>query len=176
MDTHLITSAKAIPLLMRSGGGLIIEVTDGTSTANAKPRPGVSFYYDLVKASVDRIVKGLAQELDRYPVTAVGVTPGWLRSETMLELFGVTENNWREACKTVPGFAISETPRYVARGVAALAGDAKVSRFAGQVLSSRQLADLYGVTDIDGSRPDCWRLVHICGFQHGAPDDIDSFR
>jgi NAD(P)-dependent dehydrogenase (short-subunit alcohol dehydrogenase family) len=176
VDTHLITSARAIPLILRGGGGLIVEMTDGTSKINANVREGVGFYYDLVKASVDRIVKGLTQELDEYPVTAVGVTPGWLRSENMLEAFGVTEGNWRDACSDVPGFAVSESPTYVARGVAALAGDADASRFTGQVLTSRQLADLYGVTDADGSRPDCWGLIDVYGLHHGAPEDVDSFR
>ena len=104
------------------------------------------------------------------------MTPGWLRSEQMLENFGVREDNWREACERVPGFAISESPIYVARGVAALAGDREVSRFAGEVLTSRQLADTYGVTDTDGSRPDCWALIDAYGFDHEAPDDIEQYR
>lgn len=176
VDTHLITCAKAIPLMLRSGSGLIVEMTDGTSKANADFRPGVGLYYDLVKASVERIIKGLAVELADRPVTALGVTPGWLRSEKMLEGFGVTEDNWRDACAAAPGFAISESPTYVARGVASLACDMQVSRFAGQVLSVRQLADAYGFTDVDGSRPDCWALVDAYGFDHGCPDDIDKYR
>lgn len=176
VDTHLITSAKAIPLLLRSGGGLIIEMTDGTTKVNADFRPCVGFYYDLVKANVERIVKGLSFELADLPATALGVTPGWLRSEKMLEQFGVTEDNWRQACEAVPGFAISESPTYVARGIAALAGDKRASRFAGQVLTARQLADTYGVTDTDGSRPDCWALVDTYGFDHGCPDDIEKYR
>jgi len=176
IDTHLITCATAIPLLLDSGGGLVIEMTDGTTSANATVRPWVGFYYDLVKASVQRIVDGLAFELASHPVTAVGVTPGWLRSEKMLENFGVQEANWREACGRIPGFAISESPTYVARGVAALAGDPDVARFAGQVLTARQLADTYGHTDTDGSRPDCWSLVEAYGFDHGSPEDIENYR
>jgi NAD(P)-dependent dehydrogenase (short-subunit alcohol dehydrogenase family) len=176
IDTHLITCATAIPLLLDSGGGLVIEMTDGTTSANATVRPWVGFYYDLVKASVQRIIDGLAFELASHPVTAVGVTPGWLRSERMLESFGVQEANWREACGRIPGFAISESPTYVARGVAALAGDPDVARFAGQVLTARQLADTYGHTDTDGSRPDCWGLVETYGFDHGSPEDIESYR
>ena len=176
IDTHLITCATAIPLLLDSGGGLVIEMTDGTTSANATFRPWVGFYYDLVKASVQRIVDGLAFELASHPVTAVGVTPGWLRSEKMLENFGVQEANWREACGRIPGFAISESPTYVARGVAALAGDPDVARFAGQVLTARQLADTYGHTDTDGSRPDCWSLVETYGFDHGSPEDIENYR
>ena len=176
VDTHLITGARAIPLLLATGAGLVVEVTDGTSEVNATVRPAVGFYYDLVKASVDRIVKGLAVELADTHVTALGVTPGWLRSEQMLEHFGVQERNWRDACAAVPGFAISESPTYVARGVTALAADPDVRRFAGQVLTSRHLADTYGVADTDGSRPDCWALVAAHGFDHGAPADLDSYR
>jgi NAD(P)-dependent dehydrogenase (short-subunit alcohol dehydrogenase family) len=176
-DTHLITSVKAIPLLLRSDvGGLIIEMTDGTTEVNAKFRSGVGFYYDLLKANVERIIKGLSFELADLPVTALGVTPGWLRSENMLEQFGVTEDNWRRACETSPGFAISESPTYVARGIAALAGDRRASRFAGQVLTSPRLADTYGVTDTGGSRPDCWSLVDTYGFDHGSLNDIDQYR
>ena len=111
------------------------------SAANAAFRPRVGFYYDLVKANVERIVTGLAAELAGHPVTAVGVTPGWLRSEAMLENFGVTEDTWRQACVETPGFAISESPAYVARGVAALAGAADARRWAGTIVSARQLAD-----------------------------------
>jgi NAD(P)-dependent dehydrogenase (short-subunit alcohol dehydrogenase family) len=155
VDTHLITSALTLPLLLRDGGGLLIEMTDGTSSYNANVRSGVGFYYDRVKGNVDRIVKSLAIELADHPVTALGVTPGWLRSEGMLEKFGVGEENWRDACRGTPGFAISESPTYVGRGVAALAADDAVSRFAGRVLIARELADTYGVTDTDGSRRDC---------------------
>src|SRR5581483_11195391 len=122
----------------RGGTGLVVEMTDGTAEANAEFRRNVGFYYDLVKANVERIVKGLTAELENSPVTVVGVTPGWLRSEKMLENCGVTEANWRDALDTRPGFGISESPTYVARGVAALAGDAAVDRFAGTILSARR--------------------------------------
>jgi NAD(P)-dependent dehydrogenase (short-subunit alcohol dehydrogenase family) len=151
-------------------------VTDGTSAVNAQRRPGVGFYYDLVKASVDRIVTGLAAELAGSLVVAVGVTPGWLRSERMLDEFRVGESNWRDACAETPGFSISESPAYVARGIAALAADRDARRFAGQVLTARQLADTYGVTDADGSRPDCWGLVAAYGFDHEAPEDLAEYR
>jgi len=122
VHTHLITSRAAIPLMLRTApshgfGGLVVEMTDGTSQANGEFRRNVGFYYDLVKANVERIVIGLTAELENLPVTAVGVTPGWLRSERMLANFGVTEANWRHACAKTPGFAISESPTYVARGV-----------------------------------------------------------
>ncbi len=176
VDTHLITSATAIPLMLRGERGLVVEVTDGTSEFNADVRPGVGFYYDLVKANVDRIVKGLHHELRDRPVTALGVTPGWLRSEQMLEGFGVTEDTWRDALANAPGFAISESPTYLGRGVAALAADPRAGRFAGSVLTSRQLSDTYGVTDIDGSRPDCWGLIAAHGLEFDDVDGINEFR
>lgn len=176
VDTHLITSATAIPLLLRSGGGLVVEMTDGTSSFNANYRENVGFYYDLVKANVERIVKGLTFELADHPVTALAVTPGWLRSEQMLEGFGVTEETWREACEKTPGFAISESPTYVARGVAALAGDPDPSRYAGEVVTARQLADAYGHTDTDGSRPDCWGLIDRYGIGDESGQGIEDFR
>jgi NAD(P)-dependent dehydrogenase (short-subunit alcohol dehydrogenase family) len=176
VDTHLITNALAIPLLLRTGAGLVVEVNDGTTSFNANYRPQVGFYYDLVKATVDRIVRSLAAELANHPVTAVGVTPGWLRSEQMLENFGVTEENWRDALAKVPGFAISEAPTYLARGLAALSADPGVSRFAGQVLTSRQLADEYDVTDVDGSRPDCWGYIDAYGIGEQSGRDVQRFR
>jgi NAD(P)-dependent dehydrogenase (short-subunit alcohol dehydrogenase family) len=177
VHTHLITSHAAIPLMLRGARGLVVEMTDGTSEANAEFRRNVGFYYDLVKANVERIVKGLAAELETEPVTAVGVTPGWLRSEKMLENFGVTEENWRDAAARRAGFGISESPTYVARGVAALAQDPDAARWAGTIVSARQLADAYGVTDVDGSRPDCWGYIAAYGWDH--PEDgagIDDFR
>jgi NAD(P)-dependent dehydrogenase (short-subunit alcohol dehydrogenase family) len=156
--------------------GLVVEMTDGTSQANAEFRRNVGFYYDLVKANVERIVKGLSAELEDSPVTAVGVTPGWLRSEKMLENFGVTEANWRDACRERPGFGISESPTYVARGVAALAKAADAERWAGTIVSARHLADAYGVTDTDGSRPDCWGYHAAHGWEYGDGRGIDEFR
>jgi NAD(P)-dependent dehydrogenase (short-subunit alcohol dehydrogenase family) len=162
--------------MIQTGPGLLVEMTDGTTAVNAEVRAGVGFYYDFVKASVDRLVKNLAAELADHPVTSVGVTPGWLRSERMLDNFGVTEANWRQACHDVPGFAISESPAYVARGVAALAHDPEKRRFAGQVLTARQLADEYGVTDTDGSRPDCWGLIAEQGWGDQGPEVISRYR
>jgi NAD(P)-dependent dehydrogenase (short-subunit alcohol dehydrogenase family) len=176
VDTHLITSAVALPLMLDTGGGLVVEMTDGTSEFNANFREGVGFYYDLVKANVERIVKGLTFELAEHPVTALGVTPGWLRSENMLDHFGVTEATWRDACRRVPGFAVSESPTYVARGVAALAADPDHGRFAGRVLTARELADTYALTDTDGSRPDCWGLIAAHGMGNEDPVTIARFR
>ena len=181
VHTHLITCRAAIPLMLRTaeGGGtrgLVVEMTDGTSAANAEFRRNVGFYYDLVKANVERIVTGLSAELGDLPVTAVGVTPGWLRSENMLENFGVTEDTWRDACVKTPGFGISESPAYVGRGVAALAQAADASRWAGTIISARQLADAYGVTDADGSRPDCWGYLAAYGWERDDGEGIDRFR
>ncbi len=181
VHTHLITSRAAIPLMLRTAAahgtrGLIVEMTDGTAQANAAFRRNVGFYYDLVKANVERIVKGLTAELEDHPVTAVGVTPGWLRSEKMLENFGVTEASWRDACARTPDFAISESPAYVARGVAALAQAGDASRWAGTIISARQLADAYGVTDTDGSRPDCWGYLAAYGWDRHDGAGIDDFR
>ena len=181
VDTHLVTSHHAIPLMLdtaREHGteGLVVEMTDGTAEYNASFRTGVGFYYDLVKANVGRIVLGLTHELRDLPVTAMGVTPGWLRSENMLELFGVTEATWRDALEERPGFAISESPTYVARGVAAAASTGDASRWAGQIVTARQLADAYGVTDTDGSKPDCWGYVRDHGLSEQSGEDVDAYR
>ncbi len=181
VHTHLITCRAAIRLMLRTAAaagrrGLVVGMTDGTSEANADFRRNVGFYYDLVKANVERIVKGLAADLEHEPVTAVGVTPGWLRSEKMLENFGVTEANWRDAWRKRPGFGISESPTYVARGVAALARAGHAERWAGAIVSARRLADAYGVTDTDGSRPDCWGYLAAFGWQRDDGHGIDEFR
>ncbi|MDQ6642312.1 MAG: SDR family oxidoreductase [Actinomycetota bacterium] len=176
LDTHIVTSTKALPLMLRSGGRLLVEVTDGTSEFNAAVRDTVGFYYDLVKAGVDRIVKSLAHDLADQPVTALGVTPGWLRSEQMLEGFGVTEETWRDALVKVPGFAISETPSYLGRGVAALAAEPDLGHYAGRVLTSHDLAVAFDVTDVDGSRPDAWGYIERYGIDHQDGTGVDEFR
>ncbi|HYN50113.1 MAG TPA: SDR family oxidoreductase, partial [Thermoleophilaceae bacterium] len=158
IDTHLITSHHALPLLVRHPGGLAVEVTDGTAAYNAE-RYRVSMFYDLAKTSVIRLAWAQAQELQPHRGTAVALTPGWMRSEAMLENHRVSEANWRDATERSPHFCISETPRYVGRAVAALAGDHEVSRWNGQSLSSGQLAQVYGFTDLDGTQPDCWRYM-----------------
>jgi NAD(P)-dependent dehydrogenase (short-subunit alcohol dehydrogenase family) len=158
VDTHAITSHFAIPLLIKTPGGLVVEVTDGTEEYNAT-NYRVSFFYDLAKASNIRMAFALAHELQPHRATAVSLTPGWLRSEAMLEAFGVTESNWRDATQRVPHFAISESPAFVGRAVVALASDSDVSRWNGTSLSSGQLAKVYGFTDVDGSQPDTWRYV-----------------
>ncbi|MGZ9934557.1 SDR family oxidoreductase [Streptomyces sp. NC-S4] len=158
VETHAITSHFAVPLLLSEPGGLVVEMTDGTAEYNAS-RYRVSFFYDIAKSSVLRMAFALGHELGPRGATAVALTPGWLRSEMMLDTFGVTEANWRDALAKVPHFAISETPSYVGRAVAALAADPEVARWNGRSLSSGQLAREYGFTDLDGSRPDAWRYM-----------------
>jgi len=174
VDTHAITSHFAIPLLIETPGGLVVEVTDGTAEYNAT-NYRVSFFFDLAKASNLRVVFALAHELRPYGATAVSLTPGWLRSEAMLEAHGVTESNWRDATTRVPHFAISESPAFVGRAVAALAQDPDVSRWTGQSLSSGQLAKIYGFTDLDGSQPDAWRYV-VEVQDAGKPADVTGYR
>ncbi|GAB3150518.1 SDR family oxidoreductase [Microbispora hainanensis] len=174
IDTHIITSHYALPLLIRRPGGLVVEVTDGTAEYNAA-NYRVSFFYDLAKTSVNRMAFAQAKELAPHGATAVSLTPGWLRSELMLEHFGVTEANWRDALAKQPHFAISETPAFVGRAVVALAADPEVSRWNGQSLSSGRLAQVYGFTDVDGSRPDCWRyMVEVQ--DPGRPADVTGYR
>ena len=174
VDTHAITSHFAIPLLIQKPGGLIVEVNDGTAEYNESNYRN-SFFYDLAKAAVLRMGFSLGHEVKPHGATALSLTPGWLRSEAMLEAFGVTEANWRDATEQVPGFAISESPAFVGRAVVALAQDPDVSRWNGQSVSSGQLAKIYGFTDLDGSQPDAWRyMVEVQ--DPGKPADVSGYR
>jgi NAD(P)-dependent dehydrogenase (short-subunit alcohol dehydrogenase family) len=174
LDTHIITSHYALPLLLANPGGLVVEMTDGTAEYNAT-HYRLNAFYDLAKTSVTRLAWGLSQELGPHGGTAVSLTPGWLRSEMMLDAFKVTETNWRDAAAHQPHFVISESPRFVGRAVAALAADPERARWNGQSLSSGQLALAYGFTDVDGSRPDCWRyLVEVQ--ETGKPADATGYR
>lgn len=174
IDTHLITSHYALPLLLAQPGGLLVEMTDGTEEYN-RAHYRLNAFYDLAKTSVIRLAWGLSQELAPHSATAVSLTPGWLRSEMMLDAFKVTEDSWRDAAAIQPHFVISESPRFVGRAVAALAADPQRSRWNGQSLSSGQLALAYGFTDVDGSRPDCWRyLVEVQ--ETGRPADPTGYR
>jgi len=174
IDTHAISSHFALPLMIQQPGALVVEMNDGTTEYNST-NYRVSFFYDLVKTSVNRMAFALGHELRPHLGTAVAVTPGWLRSEAMLDAYGVTEANWRDATAVQPHFAISETPAFVGRAVAALAGDPNVSRWNGMSLSSGQLAKVYGFTDVDGSQPDAWRyLVEVQ--DAGKPADVTGYR
>jgi NAD(P)-dependent dehydrogenase (short-subunit alcohol dehydrogenase family) len=157
IDTHLITSHHLLPLLVDRPGGLVVEVTDGTSDYNAD-HYRISVFYDLAKVAVNRLAYSQGHELAAHGGTAVAITPGWLRSEMMLEAFGTTEDTWRDA-PAPPGFAVSESPRYVGRAVAAVAADPERARWNQQSVSSGQLAAAYGFTDVDGSQPDVWRYM-----------------
>jgi NAD(P)-dependent dehydrogenase (short-subunit alcohol dehydrogenase family) len=174
VDTHAITAHFALPLLIQQPGGLVVEVTDGTAEYNDE-HYRVSFFYDLAKAANLRMAFALGHELAPHGATAVALTPGWLRSEAMLEVYGVTEATWQDATRVQPHFAISESPAFVGRAVAALAADPEVSRWNGQSLSSGQLAQVYGFTDLDGSRPDAWRYLTEVQ-DAGLPADTTGYR
>jgi NAD(P)-dependent dehydrogenase (short-subunit alcohol dehydrogenase family) len=146
IKTHIITSYHGLPRLRR--GGVVIEITDGDAYFYRG-----HFFYDLVKTTVIRMAFGLSQELKDRGVTALAVTPGFLRSEWMLDHFGVTADNWRDVARKVPSFIASETPLFVGRGIAALAADPDVGSLNGRVIASWNLGDRYGVTDADGTRP-----------------------
>lgn len=174
LNTHLITAHHALPLLIERPGGLLVEMTDGTASYNAA-NYRLSPFYDLVKNAVIRMAWGHAQDLAKFQATSVALTPGWMRSELMLEIFKVTEGNWRDGCQDDPHFAISESPRYVGRAVAALAADPDRARWNGQSLSSGGLAQIYGFTDLDGSRPDAFRYIPEIA-DAGKPADVTGYR
>jgi NAD(P)-dependent dehydrogenase (short-subunit alcohol dehydrogenase family) len=174
IETHLITSHFALPLLIRQQGGLVVEMTDGTAEYN-QANYRLSIFYDLVKTSVQRIAWALGKELAPHGSTAVGLTPGWLRSEMMLGHYGVSEENWRDGAAVQPHFVISESPRYVGRAVAALAADPDRGRWNGSSLSSGELAKAYGFRDVDGSQPDCWRYMREV-VDAGQPADATGYR
>ncbi|MEV0227601.1 SDR family oxidoreductase [Streptomyces sp. NPDC050704] len=174
VESHVVTSHCALPLLVRNRGGLLVEVTDGTEESNRSYRR--PFFYDLAKTAPIRMAYDLGEELKEHGCTAVCLTPGWLRSEAMLDTaFKVTEENWRDACAVAPHFAISESPTYVGRAVVALAADAGVARWNGRSLSSGGLAQEYGFTDADGSAPDAWRYIMEVE-QAGKPADVTGYR
>ncbi len=166
IETHLITSHHLLPLMVDRPGGLVVEVTDGTTAYNAD-HYRISVFYDLVKVAVNRLSYSQGHDLAPFGGTAVTVTPGWMRSEMMLEAFETTEDTWRSSYDpdreggptAPPGFATSESPRYVGRAVAALAADPDRARWNQRSVEVGQLADHYGFTDLDGSRPQAWRFM-----------------
>jgi NAD(P)-dependent dehydrogenase (short-subunit alcohol dehydrogenase family) len=174
VDSHLITAHHALPLMIGEPGGLLVEVTDGTAEYNAD-HYRLSVFYDLAKTAAIRMAWGHAKDLAPHGATAVAITPGWMRSEMMLDHYGVTEANWHDAAKISSHFVISETPRFVGRAVAALAADAERVRWNGQSLSSGGLARVYGFTDLDGSQPDCWRYLREVQ-EAGKPADATGYR
>lgn len=162
IDTHLITSHHLLPLVInrpdvKQPVGLVVEITDGTTRYNADTYR-ISAFYDLAKTAVNRLAWIQGHELALHGTTALAVTPGWLRSEMMLEAFDTTEATWRQA-SAPPGFLASESPRFVGRGVAAMAADLDRARWNQQSVTIGELADHYHFTDIDGSQPDAWRYM-----------------
>ena len=177
VDTHLITSHYLLPLLIDKPGGLLVEVTDGTADYNAS-HYRISAFYDLTKVAVNRLAFSMGHELAPYGATAVALTPGWLRSEMMLENFGVSEENWRDALgrsTAPPDFALSESPRFVGRAVVAMACDPDHTRWNQKSVTSGQLASEYGFTGVDGSRPDIWRFIEEVR-EKGVDADYNDYR
>jgi NAD(P)-dependent dehydrogenase (short-subunit alcohol dehydrogenase family) len=184
VETHLVTSHFLLPLVVDRPGGLLVEVTDGTTRYNAS-NYRISVYYDLAKVAVNRLAFSQGHELGGHDGTAVSITPGFLRSEMMLDAFGVDEAHWRDAVDPArgdqglpvapPDFALSESPRYVGRAVAALAADPDRARWNQQSLTSGELAQAYGFTDLDGSRPDVWRFIEEAR-EPGDDADLADYR
>ena len=174
VHSHLITSRHGTPLMIERNAGLIVEVTDGDTLGYRG-----NLFYDLAKNAVIRLAYGMAADLHAHRVTALAVTPGFLRSEAVLDSFRVTQANWRDAIEKDPYFAESETPCFVGRAVAALAADPQVSKKSGGLFSSWTLAREYGFTDLDGRRPD-WgaffpRKVQEIVERNAPPDEMDLF-
>lgn len=181
IDTHLITSHYLLPLLIEQPGGLVVEVSDGTLAYNSE-HYRISVFYDLAKVSINRLAFSQGHELAEHGATSVCITPGFLRSEMMLDGFGVAEKNWRDALQerdgkptAPPDFALSESPRFVGRAVAALAQDAQRARWNQQTVESGALARSYGFTDLDGSQPDLWRYMRDAD-GHDGPPSLEHYR
>jgi NAD(P)-dependent dehydrogenase (short-subunit alcohol dehydrogenase family) len=156
VDSHIVTSHATLPLMIARGRGLVVEVTDGDEASVAQMPGGYrgSFFYDLAKHSVIRLARAQAAELKLHGVAAVALTPGFLRSEAMLDGFGVSEETWRDGIATDEHFAFSETPTFIGRAVVALATDPDIMARSGQSLATWTLAREYGFVDADGTRPD----------------------
>ena len=174
IDTHLITAHHALKLMIERPGGLLVEVTDGTADYNSD-HYRLSPFYDLAKTSATRMAWAHAKDLEKHGCMSVSITPGWLRSEMMLEAYEVSEANWRDATRVQPHFCISETPHFIGRAIAALAADPDRARWNGQSLSSGGLAQVYEFDDVDGSRPDCWRYLKEVQ-EAGRPADATGYR
>ena len=174
VHSHIITSRHGVPLMVERDAGLIVEVTDGDTLGYRG-----NLFYDLAKNAVIRLAYGMAADLHAHGVTALAVTPGFLRSEAVLDHFGVTEANWRDAIEADEYFAESETPCYVGRAIAALAADPDVAAKSGGLFSSWELAREYGFTDLDGRRPHWGRFflrkVRDILERDAPPDEMDVF-
>jgi NAD(P)-dependent dehydrogenase (short-subunit alcohol dehydrogenase family) len=174
LETHLITLHTVLPLLVRRGNGLVCEITDGDDLFNDRYRG--TMFFDMIKVAITRLGRMLHDEVAAHGITSVSLTPGFLRSEEMLEHFGVTEETWRDGIATDKWFAISETPHYIGRAVVALASDPEASRWSGRALSAGQLARHYGFTDLDGSRPEASRFFADAYFGDKPDADVADYR
>ncbi len=183
IETHLVTSHHLLPLMVERPGGLVVEVTDGTTDYNAT-RYRLCAFYDLAKVAVNRLAFSQGHELAPRGATAMAISPGWLRSEMMLDNYQVTEETWRDALDparaeagkpvALASFALSETPRYVGRAVVAVASDPDRARWNQSSVSSGQLAREYGFTDVDGDQPDVWRYTE--DEEAGRAGDLAAYR
>jgi NAD(P)-dependent dehydrogenase (short-subunit alcohol dehydrogenase family) len=174
LETHLITLHTFLPLLVSRGAGLVVEVTDGDDMFNERYRG--SMFFDMIKVAITRLGRMLHEEVSPHGVTSVALTPGFLRSEEMLEHFGVSEENWRDGVAKDKWFAIAESPRYIGRAVVALAADPERSRWSGRALSSGLLAKEYGFTDLDGSQPEASRFFEEVYFGPNKDADVADYR
>ncbi|MFC7340657.1 SDR family oxidoreductase [Saccharopolyspora griseoalba] len=174
IEAHMITSHFALDLLRERPGGLVVELTDGTQEVNERwYRADCGAFFDVTKHAAHRIARAQGEELAPFGGTAVSLSPGWLRSEMMLDEFGATEEDWWTSETAPEGFGISESPAYVGRAVVALATDPEVSRWNTRSLSSGQLAKVYGFTDLDGSQPDAWSYIAEVEWSGGRGDPAD---
>jgi len=169
LTSRIITAKHAALAMMPARRGLIVEVTEADMIGG-----GGNPMAQAVKTAQKVLPLLWAAELAPHGITATAITPGFLRSERMLEHFGVTESNWREAGKKDPNFLQSESPLFVGRAIAALAADPKVQNRTGMLFGSWELGRDYGVTDYDGRRPDWGR--HKIDFSTLPPPWIDLFR
>jgi NAD(P)-dependent dehydrogenase (short-subunit alcohol dehydrogenase family) len=166
---HVVTCRYAVPLMLKVKAGLIVEIVEQETIGYHG-----QFFFDLVETSLKRIAYALAEELAPHRVTALAITPGFMRTEAILEKFGVTESNWRDAAENNAkakrfGFIHSETPCFVGRAVAALAADPEVARWSGGVYSSWGLSEVYGFPDLDGTRPNIWTVAGESFAQTATP-------
>jgi NAD(P)-dependent dehydrogenase (short-subunit alcohol dehydrogenase family) len=155
-ESHIVTNHYLLKLLIQHPGGVLFEVSDGTLDYNLTHYRCHCLFYDLSKIIVNRVAWSLSIELAKYQCTSIGITPGWLRSEMMLEHYHVTEANWQEAIQQDAGFVNTETPRFIGRAIAYLSADPDVSRFNGTSLTAYDVSQVYGFTDLDGRQPNCW--------------------
>lgn len=169
VHSHIITSRLGTPLIIETGPGLIVEITDGDNYGYRG-----NLFYDLVKTSIIRLAFVMARELRKTRVSSVAVTPGYLRSEAMLDNYGVTEENWRDGAAKDPNFLASETPFFVGRAVVALATDPEIGSKTGRAFSSWGLAQEYGFKDVDGAQPN-WGAHFEATYGTKLPTCDDAF-